>query len=451
MTHRYNTLYKTSIALLLIVLLQVSCKKYLDKKPLPNLFVATTLNDLQALLDNRNVMNLSLQLSELVSDNYYATSADYSSNSIDIRRNYIWDKDAFYPTDWNTPYRSIYYANDVLEQLPKIKIQEQDKELYNDIKGSALFYRAFQFQQLAQVYCKPYSPSANTDLGIPLRLTASITEPSARSTVQQTYDQIINDLKEAAGLLPKTTSYPTRPTKAAAYGALARTYLSMRDYINAGHYADLSLQEYHELIDYNTLLPFSAPMKMFNKEVVYHSYAFNANILYPTYAKIDTSLYHSYNVNDLRKSIFFYTSNGSHYFQGGYEGTYGGYIFNGLVTDEIYLIRAECHARAGNKDLAMSDLNTLMQNRWSSTNWSPFTATDAAEALNKILTERRKELVYRGLRWSDIRRLNLESANITLTRIVNNETFTLPPNDLRTVMLIPPDVIKYAKIEQNPR
>ena len=41
-----------------------------------------------------------------------------------------------------------------------------------------------------------------TDLGLVLRMTSDINEPTKRATVQETYYQIIKDLKEAAELLP---------------------------------------------------------------------------------------------------------------------------------------------------------------------------------------------------------------------------------------------------------
>jgi hypothetical protein len=124
-----------------------------------------------------------------------------------------------------------------------------------------------------------------------------------------------------------------------------------------------------------------------------------------------------------------------------------------LATDEIYLIRGECYARAGNKDAALTDLNTLMIKRWKNNGtWVPFTATDANDALGKILTERRKELCFRGTRWSDLRRSNKEAQfAITLTRVVNLQTYTLPPNDQRYVLPLPPDVIRLTGMPQNPR
>jgi starch-binding outer membrane protein, SusD/RagB family len=447
--------YIGSFILILITILEISCKKYLDQKPQQTLAVPSTLNDLQALLDNVSFINSvrTPGLLETVSDNYYVTSDNWQSVLSTVNEeamNYVWDKDV--PTsltNWQPSYQGpVYYANIVLDIIPNIKATDENRDFWNSIKGSALFYRAFAFHQLAQIYCQPYSASTASDFGIVIKLNSNINEPIKRSTVQQTYDQIIEDLTIAAELLPASTSFPTRPNKAAAYGALARTYLAMRDYINAGKYSDLSLQQYNVLMDYNNV---PGTFLRFNIETLYFNISLRGELLNASIAKIDSNLYNSYNNNDLRKTKFFASNgNGTYRFNGSYSGV-AGFPFDGITTDEMYLIRGECYARAGNKEAALADLNTLMVKRWNSNGtWTPFTATDANDAKNKILIERRKELVY-SQRWSDIRRLNLEGVDITLKRIINGITYTLPPNDLRSVMLIPQAEINLSGIPQNPR
>jgi len=60
------------------------------------------------------------------------------------------------------------------------------------------------------------------------------------------------------------------------------------------------------------------------------------------------------------------------------------------------------------------------------------------EALKKVLIERRKELVWRaGLRWDDIRRLNKEGANISLSRKLGNEIYVLEAGSPRFAFPIP--------------
>jgi len=72
-------------------------------------------------------------------------------------------------------------------------------------------------------------------------------------------------------------------------------------------------------------------------------------------------------------------------------------------------------------------------------------------ALGTILNERRKELLFRGLRWSDVKRLNRDGAGIILSREINNQEFVLPPNDKRYAIALPEDVLEMTGMEQNPR
>ncbi len=92
-----------------------------------------------------------------------------------------------------------------------------------------------------------------------------------------------------------------------------------------------------------------------------------------------------------------------------------------------------------------------MIKRWDTNQFIPYSFTDKDLALKTILTERRKELVFRGLRWSDIKRLNRDGYNITLSRTVNGQTITLPPHDLRYAIAIPEEIIELTEIQQNPR
>jgi tetratricopeptide (TPR) repeat protein len=287
-------------------------------------------------------------------------------------------------------------------------------------------------------------------------MTSDVEAPASRSTVKETYDQVINDLKTAADLLPATVTVSMQPGKAAAYAMLSRVYLSMREYTDAEIYATKALQLSNTLMDYNSLTlsgsSFLPSNMLANPEIVYNSRTASVVFNGSGGAITDSTLYRSYDADDLRQTVFYRISNNNPYWRGAYSaGTDGNGIFDGLCTDELFLNRAECRARANNISGAMDDLNALLIKRWRTGTFTLVTATDAADALNKVLVERRKELVYRGLRWTDLRRLNLEGANITLKRIINNTTYTLPPNDLRWVLLIPEIEITRSGIPQNPR
>jgi hypothetical protein len=125
--------------------------------------------------------------------------------------------------------------------------------------------------------------------------------------------------------------------------------------------------------------------------------------------------------------------------------------FTGISTAEVYLILAESHARLYHTDISLKYLNKLLMNRWRKGQFTPFTATNPANALALILVERQKEMVFRGQRWADIKRLNMEDPKITLKRIYNGQSFDLAPNDLRYALPIPQTIIRKNGMEPNPR
>jgi hypothetical protein len=225
----------------------------------------------------------------------------------------------------------------------------------------------------------------------------------------------------------------------------------MRKYPEAGLYADSCLQLYHTLLDYNTLnASASYPISQFNAEVIMEGMIPVPRQLNNSRGKIDSLLFQSYADNDLRKAIFFKNNNnGTYGFRGCYEG--GGNLFDGIATDEVLLIRAEASARLGDITAALNDLNLLLKNRYKTNSFNPLTANDAEGALTLILSERRKELLMRGIRWMDIKRLNKEGSDIVLKRILNGVTYLLPPNDLRYALPIPEDIITLTGMTQNLR
>lgn len=329
------------------------------------------------------------------------------------------------------------------------------------IKGWALFTRAFAFYDLARTFCKAYDANtANTDLGIPLRLKSGIDKIQQRATLQKSFDQIFNDLNTAVSLLPaaRPSANLNRPSKIAAFALLARINLDMRNYVQAENYADQCMGLYNTLIDYNTVsAKASSPFTTANDELIYNA---RQVIAYPNFSlttsgskgRIPITIVNTYAPNDLRLSIFFSkAADGTYYRKKGYYGL-GNYAFTGLATDEMYLIKAECLARNGQANAAMDKLNQLLIRRYKNTSaYVPLTASSAAGALSTVLAERQKELIWRGIRWFDLKRLNKEGANITLSRIVNGNTYTLPPNDNRWVLPIPSDEITLSGIQQNPR
>ncbi|MDR6785260.1 tetratricopeptide (TPR) repeat protein [Pedobacter africanus] len=433
-----------------------SCKKYLEAVPDSKLAIPTTLEDFQAILDYTETFNAEYpNLLELASDDYYIKNDVFNRTSNIENDTYLWKKNETHLTPWFKQYDKVNRANIVLDEMVKIKTSA-NSENYKSIKGQAYFYRAYSFYLLSQLYGYPYDHRTSiSDLGIPLRLTSDINVPSKRSTVQECFNRIITDLQAAIDLLPVQQNFKTRPSKGAALGVLAKVYLSMGDYTKATEYADKLLRLHSKLIDYNSLDSTAvAPFSIFNDEVLFHSTGAFASFLQAWVVNIDSSLLNSYHSEDLRKAMFFSKKNDETYsFKGGYDGYYFGLtrIFLGIAVDEIYLIRAEGNARMGNLEMALNDLNLLISKRWKVNKFKPFISSSQDEIINWILLERRKELVFRGLRWQDLRRLMKDPGReIVPKRVINNKIYELLPNSLRYTFAIPAAVITKTGMEQNP-
>jgi hypothetical protein len=450
-------------ATLFLLLLASSCKKgFLDTRPNKALLVPTTAADLRALLDNNFVFNNTPGLTMIADGDMYTTDIGYKAWSQDMERNsYTWSKEIYAGLtcfDWDTPYQQVFYANVVLEGLDKLGGDTSSVAERNVLRGTALFHRAFAFYNLSQQFAAPYNAATAASLpGIPLRLHSDVTLKVGRGTLEQTYERVLADLVAARQLLPATVAFKSRPSVTALQALLARVYLSMGDYGHAGKYADSALTAYSSLIDYNTLSktstrPFPRALPNGNDEVIFYSamlgYSFRDSSK-PTW--IDSALYRSYAANDLRKVIFCrQVTPGNFRFKGNYAGTL--LDFSGLATDELFLVRAECRARAADASGAMADLNTLLARRWVSGTFVPLVVLNADDALRLVLTERRKELLGRGLRWGDLRRLNPDPRfAVTLSRSVLGVNYTLEPGSKRYTYLVPDDELKLGGLAQNER
>ncbi len=432
-----------------------SCGK-LDIKPRQSLVVPTTANDLQGLLNNTDILNSNtIVLGEIYTGQYLLSNAVYNSlYAIQHRNAYVFEKDVFngvtLEAGWDYTYQKVFYANVVLKALESIDPADFGPEVYNDIWGQALFHRANSFFMLAQIFAKPFIAIQTTDLGIPLPLSADVHKKLTRSTLQETYRQITDDLIMAAALLPVANSYKTRPSRAAAFALLSRIYLAAEDYQQSSLYSDSCLMLANTLIDYNSLDTQSPyPISQFNEEVIFHATTEYSEIFFAGSHRIGEDLISLYPDNDLRKSIFYQTVAGDISFKGNYTGNF--FLFGGLAVDEVYLNRAECKARNGDIDEALSDINTLSQNRMAEGHFEPVHITDPDNLLLFILDERKRQLPFRGIRWNDLRRLNRDNRfSETLIRTLNENTYTLPPNDNRYVFPIPQYIIAFNEIQQNP-
>lgn len=450
---------KLYLLILTCIVFSAGCKKYLEEKPDKKLVVPERLEDLQAVLDNFYLYNTSEPVTgEVSATDFYLSDEDFNALPDEFsKRAYTWQSNDIYDTgdngnDWYYTFTMLYGPNLVFENISKIERTAVNARQWDNVLGQAAFIRGKNFLNALQLWSPAYDrTTSKTDLGLPLRLTTDFNIPSVRSSVEESYSQVISDLQLATRTLPAKSVHVTVPSKAAAYALLSRAYLMRREYPMAHLYADSALAIFSTILDFNSINPeLPNPFPQFNPEVIYDSNLLYSSVVDRSRAKIVPELYNLYEENDLRKTLFFAeNTDGSQSFRGSFSAYDGPWW--GLATGELLLTRAECLAREGNSGKALTDLNTLLKNRYREGSFLPYRESTSGNVLETILVERRKELLMRSIRWMDVKRLNKEGAGISFSRTVNGKTYALPANDLRFALPIPEDVIASSGIVQNPR
>ncbi|MGJ1534946.1 RagB/SusD family nutrient uptake outer membrane protein [Sphingobacterium multivorum] len=451
-------IYKLLIASLFCM---ASCTKFLEDKTNKTSTVPSTLEDMQALLDAGNQLNLGSYpfFLEACTDDFLLTDAGYNNLDVFDRQVYIFQNPELYSATeklilWRDAYKAIAIANTVLDGLSDIKILKGLDP--NNIKGQALFHRAFMHFILLQIYAPPFDEKGNNNIpGIAIKLSSDINDKTKRSTVGECYRSVIQDFEEAADLLPNELGIVTRPNKISAHAALSRVYMAMEDYGNAKKYAELVLTRYDKLMDLNSMnVDASFPYPAMNEETLFFAYS-NGTTMFGgsrgSYMADD--LLSMYDTHDLRFRANYKKGNDGRYtFKGHYVGSGTYLFFVGLTTSEVLLNAAESNTRLGNATLGKEQLNALLQNRIEKQFFVPVTETNSEALLKIIIRERRKELVRRGLRWSDLRRLNKdERFKKEIVRVVTvdgkTEQFKLLPNSRDYIFNIPAEVKNMTGME----
>ncbi len=113
---------------------------------------------------------------------------------------------------WDNMYGAINSANILIQNVP-LYYNGANK---NTRLGEGYFMRAFNYFKLVNQYG-----------GVPIKLTPSeaVAFEFPRNSVQEVYDQMISDVKQAYDLLPATPAQRGRITKWAAAHFLAKIYL----------------------------------------------------------------------------------------------------------------------------------------------------------------------------------------------------------------------------------
>lgn len=426
---------KFTLYIFLPLLLLNSCRDYVEVEPVGNNRILKYTSDYRGLANNYTTMGSFGGVHLLASADVEFPVAYQNGVSTIWGNSYTWQDIIYNPSqsdsDWNGLYLCIYYSNVIIDGVMSSQggSDAEKKEIY----AEALVHRAFAYLQLVNVYGPQFDPgSDNSAKAVPLLLKPELFSSLERSTVGQVYDQIISDLQGAlASDIQDAPQFNVLPSKRAVYALLARTYLYMGSYQLSLDNAQKALAVQSSLIDLKTFATgYSYPVLVQNPEVI-----FSKTLLF-TYngAPLSTELLNSFESNDLRYNYytiagtsFVPTYTGRGYGINTYSYTNG--INIGVSVPEMYLISAECYARLGQTQKAVDNLNILRAKRYKTGTAYQVSAATSKDALNLALIERQKELIGRGFRWFDQRRLNLDPAfQKTYTRVFKTVTYTLAPN-----------------------
>lgn len=464
-------IYKTAI-LASVVLPLGACSDFVDIKTQGGI-VPDKIENFRYLLNNTNELVRGSALPDIMSDDIYIKDGGLQyTQAINGGNYYAWFEKTYtwsaqiYPVDgyynkddgWNAMYNTSAYANVVINEIDNCTNGSREEK--DALVAEAKVHRADAYLMLVNQYGYVYNEAtASTDPGVPLILDENTEQTVTRASVRDVYASIIRDLTEAVPHLPETQEYTTLPTKASAYGELARAYLLMGRYKEAADNADLALQQNNTVVDLNTTAGgypqlITCPEILLLKEPVQSNGTWGCTMLH-----LSDEILQLLGEKDLRyqqwtASVEDYASNfaadGGRLF---YQDITLGSRNIGPSVPEMMLIKAEYYARDGQKDEAMKWVNDLRKYRFSPADYTDLTATDADDALRQVIDERHREFFCKNLRWYDMRRLRTDSRFArTVTRRWGGETLTLTPESNRYLLPIPAyQIVLAPDIQQNPR
>lgn len=325
---------------------------------------------------------------------------------------------------WSRYYDIIKQANKLINNVDGVTdASDLQKE---SIKGQAYGLRAYAYYYLVNYFQQSYK-GHETQPGVPVYIEETLVG-KGRGTVQDVYNQILEDLDKAESLLSgKTRESKANMDVSVVQSFKARTALVMEDWATAATYANKARSGYTLMppVTYKSRSAFSSvsnPECIWGsviseeKATIFGSFFSHLDISTGGYAaageqkKITKALYDQIHEGDVRKTVFTKPGTGDannpDYNQMKFRVPVPGkwaadYIY--IRSAEMYLIEAEALARQGKETEARTALETLVKARYPAYSAGSYSGTGL---INEILLQRRIELWGEGFALLDIKRLN---------------------------------------------
>lgn len=357
---------------------------------------------------------------------------DYLSMTKNMFPFYTWQQDTGTDEDlkyvggdeayWNDLYKRINVCNMVISLIDEQPEYTLDDAVQKErVKGEAHFLRGMYYFYLANLYAQPYDPATAEDTpGVPVKLSNFVEDVEfPRSSLKETYEQIISDFSDAAVELEgKTAKSKYHANATAAKLMLARVNLYMQNWDGAVAYAKAVLADNNQLQSLRSVALGANSVSIASPETIFSMghYLIAANFASDKYGDYDPAYYVSdnmidlYDRDDLRRGRYFgNTSDG--YFNNVFlkynlqYGNWGGMCdvssYCLLRTSEAYMILAEASAYNNDENTARETLDRFLQTRVQSA--EPVTLQGNA-LIDFIRDERAREFLLEGHRWFDLRR-----------------------------------------------
>ncbi|WP_161964238.1 RagB/SusD family nutrient uptake outer membrane protein [Chitinophaga flava] len=424
-----------------------ACNKFLDVKP-KGVIIASTINDYEAMLNDVDIVNSFGLTSPLLATDDVTDLSLSPRNQVSAPANlYFWNPyinaSPEKPDIWLDLYKRIANLNVVTEGVLSAEngTMKKKQQLY----AEALTGKVFCYMHLLSFFSPAYDPkTANSVYGVPYITSTDISVPTPeRPALEQSYQQLINDLQRAIPDLEETNINNTRPTKTVAYALLSRLFMNMQDYPRALKYADLVIANGKAaVVNYNQYLGRSLPPTNNSPEEILVRYANNLTFRYAA------DLINCYDTTaDLRIRFFAKRNIAGNPGALNYSNFLSYNPNRGITYPEILLNKAECLARQGDITAAMDIVNNdIRKNRFTPARYQELTATSREEAITAVLAERRRELAFKGVRWMDMKRLDQDKRMPAVRRIAADGVTvlaTLEPGSLRYTYQIPLQVQSF--------